>query len=194
MYYSPEQIVEQSKRAEGFTHIPDNYWWAAIRSNEQDRRPNKFDCTYNLMHDHGLVLTTSCTTVPGLPALKGGFKRYNKQGAGIVCSDIWMYDTFQNGLHAWKVEALRMVKPVWSTRDGDHDDIAEEYGPRTWQNIYANVHPAAFDINSELVRENIGHWSYACIVLNETPEAKKVFSITEDQEFVTGIILDEFSV
>jgi len=194
MYYTAKQIIEQSKRAKGFTNVPKDYWWVAIRSNEVDRSVNEFCCVFNLMRGKEIVKTTTCTTVPGLPALKGGFKRYNSKGAGVVCADIWMYDTFQNGLHSSRVKALRMVKPVWSTRDGNYNNVAEEYGNRTWGNILANVHPATFNIWSKLKRFFIGHWSYACIVLNNTPEAKEIIETTEDQDFVTGIILNEFSV
>ena len=194
MYYTAEEIIEIAKRAEGFTHIPKDYWWCAIRSNEKDRKVNKFCCVLNLMHGTDIVKTTTCTTVPGLPALKGGFKKYNNKGAGVVCANIWMYDTFQNGLHRLRVEAWRMIEPVWSTRDGNYNDVAEEYGKRTWKNIFANVHPATFDIESDLERENIDHWSYACVVLNNTPEAKKIIRTPKGQDRITGLILDEFSI
>jgi hypothetical protein len=194
MYYSAQQIVEIAKEAEEYTHIPSGYWWAAIRSNPQDRLVDEFCCVFNLMKGEDIITTTTCTTVPGLQALKGGFRRYNNKGAGVVCANIWMYQSFKYGKHASRMRALRMVKPVWSTRDGDFDNVAEEYGKRTFKNIYANVHGATFNRWSKLVRKYIKGWSYACIVLNNNEEYNKIIDLTESAGCVSGIIIDEFSV
>jgi len=194
MYYTKEQIIEVAKSAEGYKGIPKGYWWCAIRSNPTDRAKDQFCCTFYLMYSLTIDQITTCTTVPGLPALKGGFKKYNNKGAGIVCANVWMYDTFRFGLHSGRMRALRMVKPVWSTRDGNLNDTAEQYGQRTWGNIYANVHGSVFDWRSNLVRLFVGEWSYACIVLNNNSEYREIIDKLETRGNVSGIIIDEFSV
>ena len=194
MYYEANEIITIAKRAEGFTYIPEDYWGAIIRSNSADRKDDKFQCVFNLMQGNKIVKTTTCTSVAGAQAILGGYVRYNSKGAGIVCANIWMYDTFKFGFHQGEMRALRMVKPVWSTRDGNRNNVAEEYGKRYWQNIYANIHGATFNRWSKLVRVFIRGWSYACIVLNNNPEYNDIIDLTEHQDSVSAIILDEFSV
>jgi len=175
----------------GFKVIPEDYWLAPIRA--YDQKPNEFNCTVNLMKGETLVMTTTGTTVPGLPALKGGFKKFNSKGAAVVCANIWMYKTFKKGLHAGLMKSLRMIRKVWSTRDGNMNDTAEEYGKKTLANIACNFHAADWNYASKMVRFLIGHWSYGCIVCNNRQEYNKILEIVGDQE-VSMVIIPEFSI
>jgi len=191
MYYTAEQIIHQAKKAEGFKGIPEDFWLAPIRAHDQ--KPNEFNCTVNLMKGETLVMTTTGTTVPGLPALKGGFKKFNSKGAAVVCANTWMHKTFKKGLHAGRMKALRMIRKVWSTRDGNLNDTAEEYGKKTFANIACNFHAADWNFASKLVRFLIGHWSYGCIVCNNRQEYNKILEIVGDQE-VSMVIIPEFPI
>ena len=191
MYYTAEQLVHFAKLAEGFKEIPAGYWLAGIRA--IDQKPNQFNCVVNLMEGERLVMETTCTTVPGLPALKGGFRKYNSKGAAVVCSNIWMYNAFKKGKHAGRMWCLRMVKKVWSTRDGNLNDTAEEYGKRTFANVACNFHAADWNKWTKIVRFLIGHWSYGCIVCNNRQEYNKILEIVGD-ESVSMVILNEPSI
>ena len=121
MHYSEKEIIAKVKEAEDFKGIPKGYWICCIRMNEEDRKPDHFNDVLNLMKGNHLVMSTTCTTVPGLPALKGGFKKYNKNGAAVVKSNIWMNDAFSPGYHygySDEMKALRQVKDIWP-RDRD---------------------------------------------------------------------------
>lgn len=194
MYYSVENILEMASRAEGFTGFPKGYWLAPIRKNLTDQKSNEFNDVVNLMHHKTLVMQTTCTTVPGLPALKGGFRRYNNKGAAVVCSQIWMHGAFKYGLHAYRMKALRMIKAVWSTRDGNYDNKAEEYGKKTWGNVACNFHASTWSYKSKVVRFLIGHWSYGCIVCNNRQEYNEIIKLCKPQGSISMIILNEFSV
>ena len=194
MYYTAEQIVEMASRAEGFEYIPEDYWIAPIRSNVTDREANKFACVANLMKGDKLIMTTTCTTVPGTPALLGGFKKYNSKGAAIVCANKWMYNSFKYGLHAGRMKALRMIKAVCNTRDGNYNKKAEEYGKEYFSNVACNFHAADWNYASKLVKFLIGHWSYGCIVCNNRKEYNKIIELCKNQQSVSIVIIPEFSV
>ena len=193
MYYTSEQIITVAKRQEGFTHIPQGYWLAYIRRNLHDQKPNEFNDVCHLMHGEKLVHSQTCTTVPGLPALKGGYKKYNKYGAAIIASGVWMYDAFNYGLHNGRMPALRQVKDIWIYRDGDMDNKAEQIGNRVKGMWHTNIHGVTYNFLSNIVRKFIGQWSYGCIVHNVNKDYRKMINLTKE-ELVSVIIIDEFGV
>jgi len=197
MYYSAEQLITMAKRAEGFTHIPTDYWNLYVRKNLDDQKPNEFNDVHYLMKGEEIVMDQTCTTVPGLPALKGGYKKYNKHGAAIIASNIWMYDAFKSGLHNGKMKCLRQVKPIFIYRDGDMDNKPEQIGPRVkgkWAtNIHSVTYNLAYNAIKKLVLKLIGEWSYGCLVHNNVAGYVHFLDIVGDQEIST-LILDEFSV
>lgn len=194
MYYTEKEIVAMAKRADGYNGIPEDYWLAPIRSNAEERKANEFACVANLMHGKKLIMSTTCTTVPGRPALLGGFRKYNSKGAAVVCSNTWMYDSFKYGLHVGRMAALRMIKKVWSTRDGNLNSTAEQYGKRYFQNVACNFHAATWNKWDKVVRLLIGHWSYGCVVCNNRQEYNEIIAKCKDQGPVSMVIIDEFSV
>lgn len=194
MYYTSEQIIAKVKEAEGFEKIPEGYWICCIRMNEYDRIPDHFNDTLNLMKGNQIVITTTCTTVPGLPALRGGFKKYNKAGAAVIKAGIWMYNAFAPGLHNGKMKALRQVKDIYVYRDSDMDNIAEELGSAKKGMWHTNIHAATYDFLSKIRKVFIKGWSYGCIVCNFMPEYKILIKLTENQKSISAIVLDEFSI
>ena len=194
MYYTSEQLITRAEQCEGFVKIPSNYWIACVRRNQDDQKPNEFNDTFYLMKGNNIVKETTCTTTAGLPALQGGFKKYNSKGAAVVCSNIWMNDCFSYGLHAGKMPALRQVKEIYTTRDGNGNSIAEEYGERYKGMWYTNIHAATYNKHDKLLRKLIGNWSYGCIVLNYRPDYNEIIELTREQKSVSVIILKEFSI
>lgn len=194
MYYSAEEIVEMAKRAEGYISIPKDYWLAPIRRNEKDQKADEFNDVVNLMFGDKLIMTTTCTTTPGLPALRGGFKKYNAKGAAVVASDVWMYDAFGYGLHSGKMPCLRQKKNIYAYRDGDGDSIAEQNGVRYLGMWNTNFHAATYNMFDTLLRKIIGAWSYGCIVCNYRPEYNRIIELTKNQKAVSMVIIPEFSV
>jgi len=193
MYYRSEHIVAMARMAEGFVEIPKGYWLAPIRTNLKDQKPNEFNDVVHLMHGEKKVMSTTCTTVPGLPALKGGYKKYNSKGAAVVCANVWMYDSFQYGLHRGRMKALRAVKAIFTTRDGNLNNKAEEYGNRQLGMWATNFHASTYKYLDKLVRKWIGHWSYGCIVCNNRQEYNKIIE-TVGKDPISMVIIPEFSV
>ena len=194
MYYTQEQLVERAKQMEGFVSIPNDYWICFVRMNLDDQKTNEFNDVANIMHGTNLIFSTTCTTVPGLPALKGGYKRYNKNGACVLKADIWMNDSFAYGLHNGKMECLREVEKLWSTRDGNGNNKAEEYGSYSFGMWATNIHCASYNLFVDFVRKLIGEWSYGCLVFNVNKLYRKMISLCKSQKRVSAIILNEFSI
>ena len=92
------------------------------------------------------------------------------------------------------MKALRMVKKVCNTRDGNYNSTAEEYGKEYFSNVACNFHAADWKWASKIVRFFIGPWSYGCIVCNNRKEYNEIIELTKDQDFVSMVIIPEFSV
>lgn len=194
MYYTSKQLIEKAKQAEDYKGIPEGYWLCFIRRNEAEQEPNKFNDVAYLMKGYEIVLESTCTTTPGLPALRGGFKKYNKAGAAVVKSNIWMNDAFSPGLHNGRMKALRQVKDIYVYRDNDMDDIAEQIGNPKLGMWHTNIHAATYDFLSKVRKIFIKGWSYGCIVWNYMPMYKRMIERTKDQKFISAIVLNEFSI
>ena len=194
MIYTDEQLITKAVTAEGFISIPQDYWVLCIRKNLDDQKPNEFNDIAYLMHGGKAVFWTTCTTVPGLPALKGGYKKYNNKGAAVLKANIWMNDCFNGGLHSGRMKALRQVKPVYTYRDGDGDSKAEQLGKPILGMWYTNFHASTYKWADTIIRKWIGHWSYGCMVCNNRQDYNKIIESTYNQSSVSILILDEFSV
>lgn len=194
MYYTSKQLITKAKQAEDYKGIPEGYWVCFVRINEEDQKPNEFNDVAYLMRGEEIVLTSTCTTTPGLPALRGGFKKYNKAGAAVVKSNVWMNEAFSPGLHNGKMEALRQVKDIYAYRDGDMDDVAEQLGTPKLGMWHTNIHASTYDFMSKIRRLFIKGWSYGCIVWNFMPDYKRMIKLTKKQKFISAIVLDEFSI
>jgi len=194
MYYTAEQLVTKAKEAKDYQGIPEGYWICCVRVNEADQKPNEFNDVLNLMMGESLVMMTTCTTTPGLPALRGGFKKYNKAGAAVVKAGVWMNNAFSPGLHNGRMKALRQVKDIFAHRDNDMDDIAEELGTAKKGMWHTNIHASTYDFLSKIRRLFIKGWSYGCIVCNFMPKYKKMIELTKSQKYISAIVLKEFSI
>lgn len=194
MKYSAKEIVQQAKAAKEYKSIPEGYWIACVRRSVEERKSNQFECILNLMKGEDRILTTTCTTVPGLPALKGGFKDYNKAGAAVVKAGVWMNEAFSPGKHNGTMDALRQVKDVYVHRDNDMDDKAEELGQPVKGMWNTNIHASTYNFLEKAKKLLINGWSYGCIVCNYMPEYKIMIDLTKRQKYISAIVLDEFSI
>jgi hypothetical protein len=193
MYYDEKYLITMMTRAEGFKKIPSVYHIIGVRSAED--APDRFDDTIHLMRGEKLIMSTTGTTNPGLSVLKGGYRRYNNDGAAVVESNRVYNNVWKYGLHLGFMPALKQLGAaitIW--RDGNGNDKSEQVGKRTtgWYGI--NFHTATRSWASNLIKSLIGGWSAGCIVCNNTKEYREIIKYCKSQKTVTFTLLDEFSV
>lgn len=199
MYYSEKELIERMKQLDDFKVVPSNYHIIGIRSSKDE--PNKFDDVFNLMFGEKLILTTTGTTNPGTPVLKGGYVKYNSDGAAVVQADRIYYGVWKYRKHQGKIPALCQwwegkTQPITIFRDNDNDDKSEEIGKKTTGYYGINFHPDQYDLNVDTRNDEreIGLWSAGCQVCNNFAEYHKIIEFTRNQGTVTYTILNEFSV
>lgn len=195
MYYVASELVERVKQLKDYKGIPKGYWIIGIRNPED--HPDKFDDMFYLMKDEELIYETTGTTNPGLPILKGGFKKYNKDGAAVVESDRIYYGVWQYGLHLGYMPALKQTGgniTVW--RDGDSDHLSEEQGKKTTGMYGINFHTATKSYLGNIIKNLIGGWSAGCQVCNNTKEYMQIINTIKNskQKNITYCLLKEFSI
>lgn len=191
--YTNRELLEKVKSLPSFKEIPKGYWILAIRSKED--LFNVFDDVYFLFKGEEQILKGSCTTNPGGPALLGGFKKYNKEGAAVIKSDEWYYDVYSYGLHNKKMPALRQIKPMKYFRDGNLNKKVEEQGKIFEGNFSTNFHfnsYSVFDGIKNAIQRFIGEWSYGCIVANEEDKYEKLIELTKKEKSVSLCLIKEF--
>lgn len=191
MHYSDNEILRRLDNLYPSMTTPTGFWLAFVRSSEQT--VNEFSDMAYLMFNNETAMVSTCTTVPGLPALQGGYKRYNKKGAAVICADKWMNKAFKSGLHNGKMRCLRQHKHIHTTRDGNGNSVAEEYGEEILGMWNTNIHCSTYNRWSKLVRRFIGPWSYGCIVYNNTPEYYAMLSLVKEEP-ISVIVLNEWSI
>lgn len=194
MYYKDKDLITMMTQARDFKKVPADYHIIGVRSSEDI--PNKFDDTFHLFKGEKLILSTTGTTNPGTPILKGGFMKYNKDGAAVLEADrvyngVWMF-----GLHGGSIPALKQLGAsvaIW--RDGDRNGKSEEIGKRTVGYYGINFHPDQYDIEAEdKDSDDINGWSAGCQVCNILEDYKKILTFVKGQKSVTYTLLNEFSV
>lgn len=195
MYYIDSELIERVKGLSDFKYIPKDLWIIGIRNPEDN--PDRFDDVFYLMRHDRMILETTGTTNPGLSILKGGFKRYNSDGAAVVESDRIYYNVWKYGLHQGKMPALKQLGnkiTIW--RDGDCDHLSEEQGKRTSGYYGINFHADQYDLSKDVRSDNakIGGWSAGCQVCNVIEDYRKIIELTKDQKSVTYCLLKEFSI
>lgn len=194
MYYKEENLIEMMKRARDFKGVPTGYHIIGIRSSADE--PNKFDDVFHLMLGEKLILSTTGTTNPGTTVLKGGYLKYNKDGAAVlegnrVYNNVWKYGKHQNKIPALK--QLGASVAVW--RDGDKDGKSEEIGKREVGYFGINFHCDQYDVNGpDKNSDLINGWSAGCQVCNVLTDYNKVINLAKAQKNVTYTLLNEFSI
>jgi len=197
MYYNPKLIIERVKQLPDFKEklFNGDYWICGVRSETDE--PNKFDDTFYLFKGEECIIDTTGTTNPGTPVLKGGYLKYNKDGAAVVESDRIYWNVWKYGKHGGKIPALKQLGnkiTIW--RDGDGDNKSEEIGKRTEGYYGINFHSDEYDINEDNRSDDAGinGWSAGCQVCNKMHDYKRIINLTKDQKNVSYVLLKEFSV
>lgn len=183
-----DKILKRVKELKSFKHIPSDYWLCGIRS--KGDKPNEFDDKIYLFRGTELILATTGTTNPGIPALKN-FDKVNKLGAAVVKSDEWYYDLWSPGLHKGKMRALRQVKPILFYRDNNRNDKSEEVGTLYKDYIGINFHTSSYNTNHAIYK-SIGEWSYGCQVCNNIKDYYTIIDKTKHQKAISYVLLKEF--
>ena len=168
-----------------------------VSSNEDT--PNIFDDKgYRFNENNVCDLVFTLTTNGGRNALKGGFKKYNKNGMAVIKTDQVMLDAFSYGYHNSKMPSLKQVKDIYYHRDGNLDDKTDEEGVVYRDNYSTNFHANSYNMLSKVMRWFINGWSYGCMVCNDIPKYSemmkrfKKLKKTGKQKYVTIILLKEF--
>lgn len=198
--YTDKQLLDKVKSLASFKKIPKGRWIIGVRSNEDET--DRYDDKFYEYQGEEFIRVMSGTTNASSTILSGGFRRYNKIGTAILKANEWYYDVWQWGLHKGKMTALIQVgAKVKVHRDGNMNGKSEEIG-KVYEGYYGiNYHTNTyvFSLNSlKVVKWIIGGWSAGCQVINERAEYLEQMNyyreawITDKQEFVTYVLINEF--
>ena len=84
--YTDEQLLQRVTEVEAFNKIPKGRWVLGVRSNED--LFNTYDDKFYIFQGKKFIEVMTGTTNPGSTFIKGGFKKYNKNGVAIVKADM----------------------------------------------------------------------------------------------------------
>lgn len=198
--YSDDQLLSRVKAIPSFKSIPVGRWIIGVRSDEDTE--NKFDDKFYEFEGETFIRVLSGTTNPGATILRGGFTKYNSQGAAVLKADQWYYGVWKYGLHNGKMPALvQLGAQVTVFRDGDRDGKSEQLGRESSGWFGINFHTNTYDFskkNLKIKSEDIGSWSAGCQVINdrekyaEMIEYYSLASKNGTQTHVTYVLLNEF--
>lgn len=188
--YTDKQLLDRVEQIGGI--IPNKGKALIIGVQSTEDSFNLFDDKFYLFNGPDFMMVSTGTTNAGKTALKS-FDQYDLTGAAVWQTDQWCPDVFEPGLHKQKMRALRQVEPITYYRDNDKDNKAEQIGVPRREIIYANMHGVSYDENSELIKEEINGWSFACQVWNNMSKYWKMIDFTWDlDKRVDYALLREF--
>ena len=157
--------------------IPNIGKYLIIGVQSQEDTYNLFDDKFYVFDGNQFKQVSSGTTNVGKTALLN-FDHYDLPGAAVWKTDQFIKDCFIPGLHKGKMKALRANKPIFYYRDSDKDNKAEQQGELLYENIWANMHGVDYDPYSNIVKQNINGWSFACQVWNNMSAYKQMINAT----------------
>ena len=163
--YTDKELLDKVQELDNFKGIPSNYWLLGVRS--KDDLEDLYDDKIYIYNTTSFKAVLKATTNPGKAILKGGFKKYNKDGAALVKSNYWHYDCWKFGLHRGKMEALRQCNSMSYYRDGDEDGKSEEIGKLYTGVVGLNFHGSTYRKGADIKKEHIGYWSAGCQVASD---------------------------
>lgn len=198
--YTDDQLLARVKSIPSFKSIPVGRWIIGVRSNEDIE--NKFDDKFYEFEGDKFLRVLSGTTNPGATILRGGFAKYNKQGAAVLKADQWYYGVWKFGLHNGKMPALvQLGSQVIVYRDGNINGKTEQLGKESSGWFGINFHTNTYDFsqkNLKLKSEDIGAWSAGCQVINDREKYAEMMEYYSKalkngtQTHVTYCLLNEF--
>ena len=175
MTYTDEQLLNRVIEIGGKIEH-DKHLIIGVQRKEQDF--NKFtDKFYHFLGDKFQSVVHG-TTIAGKNALLTFDKGGNAAGAAVWKTDEFYEDLYSYGLHKGKMPCLRQVAPIKYYRDNDKDEIAEQQGELHTGIIYANFHGCSYtydpDTDHNIVKTNVGGWSYGCQVVADMDKYEKI--------------------
>lgn len=167
MYYTDKELLDRVEAIGG--KIEDDKYLIIGVQNAEDNF-NMFDDKFFMFLGDKFKFVSTGTTNAGKTALKE-FDKYGLEGAAVWKTNMFYEDLYSYGLHKGKMKALRQVAPIYYYRDNDRDDKAEQIGELHHGIIYANFHGISYewdlDAPTDVVKEHINGWSFACQVSNQ---------------------------
>ncbi|WP_093024701.1 hypothetical protein [Pustulibacterium marinum] len=172
--------------------IPNRGKYLCIGVQSKEDQYNVFDDKFYLYDGCDFVMVSSGTTNAGSTALKT-FDKYNLEGAAVWRTDQFVEDCFAPGLHKSKMKALRQHSPIEYYRDSNKDNRADQTGKLHKGIIWANMHGVSYDAESNIIKTNIGGWSFACQVWNNMPDYHNMIDLTWKRDLpIDYALLKEF--
>ena len=178
--YTDSQLLERVEYIGG--RIPNRGKYLIIGVQSQEDAPNLFDDKFYVYDGSIFKQVSSGTTNAGKTALLH-FDQYNLTGAAVWKTDQWCPNLYKRGYHKASradggMRALRQQQPIWFYRDSDKDLNAEEVGTLHHKIIWANMHGVSYDPNSEITKELINGWSFACQAWNIMVDYRQMINAT----------------
>jgi len=196
MFYTASELLERIKQLNDYQKagkFPEGFFIVGIRNAED--HPDQFDDRFYLIKDGKILVETSGTTNAGVSILTGGFKKYNNQGAAVLESDRIYFNVWTHGKHLGKVDALlQRGAQVTCYRDGNMNYLSEEIGPKSSGWFGINFHIDQHNLREDKDGDKIGNWSAGCQVCNVLEDYKKIIELTKGQQYISYILLKEFSI
>jgi len=173
--FTDKELLEKVKSIGGTIPNTGKYLIIGVQSLEDEF--NVFDDKFYVYDGSHFIMASSGTTNCGKTALQN-FDDYKLEGAAVWKTNQFIKDCYIPGLHKQKMKALRQNKPIYFYRDTDKDEKAEEQGKLYYDIIYANMHGVDYDPFSEVIKQNINGWSFACQVWNRMSDYKLMIKAT----------------
>ena len=190
--YTDKELLDRVQELDNFKGIPSDFWLLGVRS--KDDLEDVYDDKIYIYNTTTFKAVLKATTNPGKAILKGGFKKYNKDGAALVKSDMWHYDCWKFGLHRGKMEALRQCNSMSYYRDGDQDGKSEEIGKLYTGVVGLNFHGSTYRKGADIKKEHIGYWSAGCQVTANNLDYEAVIKMFKKskQKYFSYCLIKEF--
>lgn len=188
--YTDSQLLERVEHIGG--KIPNQGKYLIVGVQSQEDAFNLFDDKFYVFDGNLFKQVSSGTTNPGKTALLL-FDKYNLPGSAVWQTDQFCENVYKRGFHKGKMRALRQVEPIYYYRDSDKDEFAEEQGALQKGIIYCNMHGVDYNPFSEVVKTQIGGWSFGCQVWNRMSDYRQMINATwERNKLVDYALLKEW--
>ncbi|MDB0602373.1 hypothetical protein PL373_14725 [Tenacibaculum maritimum] len=188
--YSDNQLLEKVESVGGI--IPNRGKYLIIGVQSQEDAFNVFDDKFYVFDGPDFKQVSSGTTNAGRTALFF-YDKYNLPGTAVWKTDMFYSDLFKRGYHKGKMRALRQQKPIYFYRDSDKDMFIEEQGELHNAIIYANMHGVDYNPYSNINKEFINGWSFACQVWNRMGDYRQmVNAVWKRNRSVDYALIKEF--
>jgi hypothetical protein len=173
--FTDKELLEKVEAIGGY--IPNRGKYHIVGVQSQEDNFNMFDDKFYVYDGPTFIMWSTGTTNAGKTALLH-FDDYNLRGAAVWKTNQFVKDCFKPGLHKQKMKALRANKPIYHYRDSNKNTKVEEVGKLYYANIWANMHGVDYDPFSEIIKQNINGWSFACQVWNRMSDYRALIGAT----------------